>query len=480
MQEAVRPHIKAGVALVGASVIAASMVSPAPDIQLPDLGPALHGAQLGLTAVTNPLEVYERVFGDAINNIGTLADNAMPGQVLQQLLTNQLDSLDTLGGALGTAVEGIGTSLAGLPAVVETAAGQLAAGDIVGAANTLLLFPVELVFSVAGDVLPAVETVLLQPLQNLQNIISTFLTLNLETELLLGGFVAPLISTPAAAAVALQNIVTAALSLNPLAVASAIVTAPAIVADGLLNGNYGPDLGPLVGSPFPTFAGGLLASPDLIENPDGTFITVTGGPFASIQEALEMLADALGATTTPAARVAQSEITSVPDAEATTFALTTSLDTADDVSPTEEVEPTSDAVADDAAGDDAAADGAVVDATDESVDTTPAGVNDAAKEAESDDTTTASTTKVDDASDDETTVKDVKDVQEVSDVSDVDVTTGNKVEPKTSADDTKASEDHATAGDDATTEQAGTAADSTTSADTDNSADNDSADSDSE
>ena len=104
MQAAVRPPFAAGVALVGASVIAASAVTPLPEIHLPDVNlPAIHVADVNLAAVANPLEVYAQVFQTALANVDTLVENTVPGQLLNQLLANQVSSAATLLSGLQTA-----------------------------------------------------------------------------------------------------------------------------------------------------------------------------------------------------------------------------------------------------------------------------------------------------------------------------------------------------------------------------------------
>jgi hypothetical protein len=78
------------------------------------------------------------------------------------------------------------------------------------------------------------------------------------------------------------------------AVANAIIAAPATIADGLLNGGYGPDLGSLAGIPpgsgISVVAGGLLNSSGGSFDPvTGNFVINTGGPLYALQQVIKMI-----------------------------------------------------------------------------------------------------------------------------------------------------------------------------------------------
>ena len=79
-----RPHFAAGVAFVGASVIAAAAVTPMPEIHLPDVQlPSIHAADVNLAALANPLEVYAQVFQTALTNTNTLDREHRSGTAAQ-------------------------------------------------------------------------------------------------------------------------------------------------------------------------------------------------------------------------------------------------------------------------------------------------------------------------------------------------------------------------------------------------------------
>jgi hypothetical protein len=321
MQVASRPRFTTGVALVGASLVVASTVAPVPDVHLPDIHlPAIRTMDVDLAAAVNPLAIYSQVLHDALTNVSTLAENAKPGQVLQAILANQLNSAGALGAALGSTGGAVGGALAELPHTVQTAVGQLAAGNVAGAADTLLQIPLTLGLPLQ-NLLPALATIITKPLENVVNVVKAFTDDTLGTELILAGFLGPLISTPAAAATAIQNVISAAGTGNPMAVVGALLGAPATVADGLLNGGFGPDLGPLVDSPFPVKAGGLLSSSALVFNPDGTFFVNTGGPIAALEAALAKIAGALAPK--PTAAVKTADVAAVPSTAAATVTLST-------------------------------------------------------------------------------------------------------------------------------------------------------------
>jgi hypothetical protein len=321
MQVASRPRFTAGVAAVGASLVVASTVAPVPDIHLPVVHlPSIRTAEVNLAAAVNPLAIYSQVLHDALTNATTLMQSADPGLVLKQILANQSSSIGGLGAALGATGGSIATTLTQVPGLVQSAVGQLAAGNVSGAANTLLGIPLALGLPLT-NLVPALSRMLTQPLENIVNVVKAFTSDTLGTELILSGFIAPLISTPAAAAVAVQNVISSVGTFNPAAIASALVAAPATIADGLLNGGFGPDLGPLTGvTGIIVKAGGLLSSSSLGFDSSGNIVVGTGGPIAALQQVLQKIA---GALAPQALTAAKTDAASVPSTAATTVTLNT-------------------------------------------------------------------------------------------------------------------------------------------------------------
>lgn len=90
MQGALRPYVTAGVALVGASVIAASPVAPpVPDMKV-SATPSVSAA-MQLTATSNPLIAFSQLFGNTVTNATGLFEQflATPAPILSQVLVNQ-------------------------------------------------------------------------------------------------------------------------------------------------------------------------------------------------------------------------------------------------------------------------------------------------------------------------------------------------------------------------------------------------------
>ena len=411
MEVASRPRFAAGVALVGAGIVVASTVSPVSDLHLPDIHvPALRTAEVDLAAAVNPIEVYAQVIQNALAGASTLAKDAKPGEVIKQVLANQLSNVTTAGGDLADVLK------TQVPQLVQTVVTQLGAGNVEGATNTLLQIPLAVA-------LPVLPTLLVNPLQNVANVINAFTTDTLGTELIITGLLAPLINTPAAEATAMQNVMDAVATGNPAAVLGAMLTAPATVLDGMLNGGYGPDLGPLTGQQgIIVKAGGLFSPTALTLGPNGIVVN-TGGPIAALQAILNKITAAITPqkAAQPAVKPASSDVASLPAAGATTVTLktgstasipakaSTSAAAATDDKATETSAQQPDNAADDTA--DTTKDSSSASAG------TPASSSDA---AESGSTTKDSTPEADST--------DAKDVKKPTDPS-----TGNKSEPGNSA-----------------------------------------------
>ncbi|SEP69780.1 hypothetical protein [Mycolicibacterium nivoides] len=133
MTLALRPYVTAGVALVGASIIAATPVAaPPPTIQA-------HAVQL-TAAIDNPIEVFAPVFTAAT----TVVQNAVqaelddPFPIVNGLVGKLLADGKTLGdmaNALGQSYSGL---LTALPGALTTYAQKIAAGDFTGAVGAFM------------------------------------------------------------------------------------------------------------------------------------------------------------------------------------------------------------------------------------------------------------------------------------------------------------------------------------------------------
>lgn len=437
MQVAVRPNLAAaGAALACASVVAASSIAPLPDVHLPAIqAPAVveRVFDVSLAAATNPLEAYSKLLQDALAGVDTLISTAKPGQVLANVLANQGANVSQALAAAGAAGGAVAGAVTQVPAALVTAVGQLAAGNVAGATNTLLALPLDVALPLT-DALPALLDLIAKPLQNVVNIVNAFTRDPLSTQLALAGFIAPLISTPAAAAVAVQNVLAAVATLNPVAVVNALLTAPATVADGLLNGGYGPNLAPIVGlDGLNIVAGGLLSPTGITLGDDGMINVNTGGPFAGLQAVLATIAGAI-APQAAAVQLAATDATSIPAASP----LTLSAVPAETSAVAAPAEAPADAATDGSASAATESDSSATEsATPEPANTEPAKTEAAKTEpaktepATSEPTETAPT-KTDSTKADSTKTESTK-AEPATTGKDVDVKAGNKVEPTKSA-----------------------------------------------
>lgn len=309
MHVAVRPPLAAA-ALVGAGLLAVPAVAPMPDVHPRAVVQSIQAGTVDLLASSSPFALYEKVFRAALANAEQLGDDTALTDFLHQFVTNQVGYLTTLAEGLGAAGGAIAEALTTqVPQLATTALQQLAAGKVSDAVNSLLAIPLVAALP-ATEVLPALQSVLTTPLRNLVNIIDAFTFDPLGAGLLIGALVAPLISTPAAAAVAFQNVLDAAGRLDPMGVVNALAEAPAIIADGFLNGGYGPDLGTFVTPGITVKAGGWLSPTAVIVNDDFSFYINTGGPIAALQQIFAKLHVAI--TPSAAAGIAQSDIARAP------------------------------------------------------------------------------------------------------------------------------------------------------------------------
>ncbi|WP_273733557.1 hypothetical protein [Mycolicibacterium septicum] len=133
MTLALRPYVTAGVALVGAGIIAVTPVAaPPPTIQA-------HAVQLS-AAIDDPVEVFAPVFAAAT----TVVQNAIQAEIddpfpiivgLAGKLAADGKTLGDIANALGQSYSGL---LAGLPGALTTYAQKIAAGDFTGAVGAFM------------------------------------------------------------------------------------------------------------------------------------------------------------------------------------------------------------------------------------------------------------------------------------------------------------------------------------------------------
>lgn len=286
MYAAARPRATAGIALAGAAVLAVSPIAPPlPAVHLPAINvPGIHRAQVELTALANPLEAWANVIAGALANGSALGQElaADGAPLIQKLIANQLANFSVLEAAAQTTVGELTDAINALPATLQTAGGQLASGDITGAASTIVnsLLPVGLAF-VDGFIkgVPVAVNVA----QNITNVIAA--TPNMLLPALLA-VAAPVVSVVNAGAATAETLVGAIGSGDILGAAGAVLDAPATLTGAILNG-FGD--GP-VGLPV----GGLLS-------PAGIFAPFTAGTISGLASLRDIIAAALHTLSPPAA-----------------------------------------------------------------------------------------------------------------------------------------------------------------------------------
>lgn len=243
MHSAARPYFTTGIALAGAGVIAVAPLAVPPDTQVPN--PAV---QLAAT----PFDAYVETFGKAVANAQALLDEALaspsiPVPTLVEILTGVLADPQATFQDLVAAVQQLGTTL---PVIGSL---HVSAGAVLGASRATVV-----VGAVVG---------------------------------LVSGLVSPAISGAGATGVAVQGLIDAVRAGVPAGILNAVIGGPALIADGVLNGGFGPNLAPNL--PFSVLAGGILS-------PAGDSIPpiITPGPIAAAIELAQVVRALLTPPTT--------------------------------------------------------------------------------------------------------------------------------------------------------------------------------------
>ncbi|MDH6196903.1 hypothetical protein M2272_003556 [Mycobacterium frederiksbergense] len=136
MQLSLRPYVTAGVALVGAGVIAATPIAPPP---LATSATHVSTASVALTAAVDPITRWGQVIGDITEDIGELADFYMQRPL--PIATAMANNLQTYAGMYATALPATATNLQNwatgvMGPAIQKAIGELLAGQPQQAAAT--------------------------------------------------------------------------------------------------------------------------------------------------------------------------------------------------------------------------------------------------------------------------------------------------------------------------------------------------------
>ncbi|BBY19536.1 hypothetical protein [Mycolicibacterium litorale] len=290
LQLALRPYVTAGVAIVGASVIAATPITAAaPDIQhravtlsaavqtldLPspaDITP--FAAALADSSFVNPITRWAEVFELTASNLTELFQNAAaePFPVLRQIIENQMSYGELIGTSLLTVVQNIiNTVTIYVPDYLEEARAEFEAGDIMGVGNVMSratltvassLFPMLNFFSIPNQMVGNLSSVLeLLTFKSFRDV-GLVGQVGMGYVSLVQGFV-----SQGAARIG-QNLYDAIQDGDLVKLASTIINAPADIVSAILNGSYVPPNRP--GRPGSWTSG--LFSPDRMYAPLHAFL----------------------------------------------------------------------------------------------------------------------------------------------------------------------------------------------------------------
>ncbi|TGD85462.1 hypothetical protein BayCH28_20740 [Mycolicibacterium sp. CH28] len=300
MNAAVRPYATAGVALLGASVIAISpLAPPMPDVQAVQRSVSSVGVEL--SAAVNPIENWVQVFQQSAANIVTIGQQiaASPAPILSQIVANQIASLKALQTAFNSNAATVKLIFDGAPGAIDTARGQLQSGDIVGAADTInnnIVIPLALagIQALSDSTVPLVNTV--------NNFAKAFATLPNAVFQVVLPMTFPLVSTIHVVVQATQDVYDGVVASDPGAVINTLVNLPANLVGGFLNGS-----GTVLG---------FLPTPGLLTPYSPDFGFLGSGPIASLIQLRDVIAQAIGATPPPPAATTSAAAT-VPTAAKT-------------------------------------------------------------------------------------------------------------------------------------------------------------------
>lgn len=290
MQLALRPYVTAGVAIVGAGVIAATPITAAaPEIQnravtlsaavqnldLPspaDAGPfaAILGeanpfaTPLAESSFVDPIARWAEVLELTSTNLTKLVQNALadPAPVLRQIIANQTGYAELVGESLSTVVQNIiNTVTIYIPDYLEEARAEFEAGDIMGVGNVMS----RATLTVASSLFPMLNLLSI-PNQMVGNLSSVLNLLSYKSFIDVGlvgqvgmGYVSLIQGYVSAGAARIgQDLYDAIQDGDMVKFASTIINAPADTVSSILNGSYVPPRRP--GAPGSWTAG--LFSPD--------------------------------------------------------------------------------------------------------------------------------------------------------------------------------------------------------------------------
>ncbi|WP_396926065.1 hypothetical protein [Mycolicibacterium sp.] len=287
MNAAVRPYATAGVALVGASVIAISpLAPPMPDLQA--VQRSVPSVSVELSAAVNPIENWIQVFQKSAANLGAIGQQIgdSPAPILKQIVLNQMAAFEDLKTRFDANAGTVKLILDGAPGAIATARGQLESGNITGAFDT---FNNQIVIPLALAGVQAVSDLTRPLVSTVNNFAKAFATLPDSVFQIILPMTFPLVSTINAAVQATQDVYDGVVAGDPAAVVNTLVNLPANLVDGFLNGS-----GTILG---------FINAPGLLTPYDPNFGFLASGPIASLIALRDVIAQAIGATPPPTAAI---------------------------------------------------------------------------------------------------------------------------------------------------------------------------------
>jgi hypothetical protein len=233
MRKALHPYVVAAVAVVGASTLALTpVIATPPDIKIvnPEVRPTASPFDVYRDAVEHVLANLEALLGAALAgpeltglNLEVVLDGIIGDPTID--FTNLRDSLERNIDDLPALLESTRSRISG---AMETALVNLAAGRLDLAVDQLLSASVDAVLHVVDLATTSVSPLLgdlKEPVTRLQSDL---------TVALLG----PVVNGIGTTAQSLQGVVAALKSGEPDRVLNAVVSAPAVITDRVLNGGY--------------------------------------------------------------------------------------------------------------------------------------------------------------------------------------------------------------------------------------------------
>ncbi|PQM46347.1 hypothetical protein C1Y40_03492 [Mycobacterium talmoniae] len=301
MQAALRPYLTAGIAVVGAGVVAVSPVAAPPT--LPDVAmPAVQltagidfGQLADLGSPTDPLGVYSALATNSFNDLSAIAGErfADPAPILGAILHNQMGYFNDFLANPASIVNVPGEMFNNAANVFQTLtsfAPEISLhSDLLTDVQGLLAAIADLNIGNIFKLIPTLTTIIDEAGQIIGDLTSgnplLILSVLLPAPIVLGlAAIGPLVNGVEAFDTSLSAVQGAIGSGEYLNALAALVAGPGYVTDAILNGQWGVgiDLGPLGGAGIPLFNGLLQPMQDADISLLDNLLKIDIGPFTGL------------------------------------------------------------------------------------------------------------------------------------------------------------------------------------------------------